>query len=362
MENREALGDMLRRYRLCLHGLTDTETQLLSVKIATLAKVLWPGFATLNWMSLGIHEFVIACDDKINEFIGLTRLVRKNAGLIEQVVREIELTVVAHEPLSGDLTPDFIECVAFTERERTHALAKLARRYQSIPPLLGKIEEAVAGTNTGTSDQLHGYYQYWEARVFHALRSLVLNSLRAQILTTNARDVEAWQRRQTGDGAKTDVSPTAPPPSPLFNVRYVSHLPNPASTFYLSAGDCCPYIEIYKALTLFWQNSKGSCSTLRKFCKPPLRETCRNTYYLFPRASAKARGTSRGGRTGKYFPLTTFRLCDCPYETDTFFFIGPGRAWSLPCRFWATTNRSGLPSPATCRCVPIFAPRARSWI
>ena len=257
MENREALGDMLRRYRLCLHGLTDTETQLLSVKIATLAKVLWPGFATLNWMSLGIPEFVIACDDKINEFIGLTRLVRKNAGLIEQVVREIELTVVAHEPLSGDLTPDFIECVAFTERERTHALAKLARRYQSIPPLLGKIEEAVAGTNTGTSDQLHGYYQYWEARVFHALRSLVLNSLRAQILTTNARDVEAWQRRQTGDGAKTDVSPTAPPPSPLFNVRYVSHLPNPASTFYLSAGDCCPYIEIYKTLTTFRsQNGK----------------------------------------------------------------------------------------------------------
>ena len=29
-------------------------------------------------------------------------------------------------------------------------------------------------------------------------------------------------------------------------------------------------------------------------------------------------------RTGTYFPITTFRLCDCPYETDTFGFIGPG--------------------------------------
>ena len=28
---------------------------------------------------------------------------------------------------------------------------------------------------------------------------------------------------------------------------------------------------------------------------------------------------------GKYFPITTFRLCDCPYETDTFFFIVLGQ-------------------------------------
>ena len=28
---------------------------------------------------------------------------------------------------------------------------------------------------------------------------------------------------------------------------------------------------------------------------------------------------------GKYFPITTFRLCDCPYETDTFFFIVSGQ-------------------------------------
>ncbi len=26
---------------------------------------------------------------------------------------------------------------------------------------------------------------------------------------------------------------------------------------------------------------------------------------------------------GKYFPFTTFRLPDCPYETDTFFFTSP---------------------------------------
>ena len=36
---------------------------------------------------------------------------------------------------------------------------------------------------------------------------------------------------------------------------------------------------------------------------------------------------------GTYFPITTFRLCDCPYETDTFFFIVSGEndhfGWSV---------------------------------
>ena len=40
--------------------------------------------------------------------------------------------------------------------------------------------------------------------------------------------------------------------------RYALHLPNPASLFYLSAGDCCPYIAIYKTLTTFrLQNVKS---------------------------------------------------------------------------------------------------------
>ena len=34
----------------------------------------------------------------------------------------------------------------------------------------------------------------------------------------------------------------------------------------------------------------------------------------------------RGFRAGTYFPITTFRLCDCPYETDTFGFYNQARS------------------------------------
>ena len=39
---------------------------------------------------------------------------------------------------------------------------------------------------------------------------------------------------------------------------------------------------------------------------------------------------SGGGADGKYFPFTTFRQTDCPYETDIYFYNlqvrGRGRA------------------------------------
>ena len=40
------------------------------------------------------------------------------------------------------------------------------------------------------------------------------------------------------------------------------HFPNPASLFYLSAGDCCPYIEICKALTLFVRKTEKDLELL----------------------------------------------------------------------------------------------------
>lgn len=36
------------------------------------------------------------------------------------------------------------------------------KRYRSLTPLLIKVEEVVAGTASGTSPALAGYYAYWE--------------------------------------------------------------------------------------------------------------------------------------------------------------------------------------------------------
>ena len=45
--------------------------------------------------------------------------------------------------------------------------------------------------------------------------------------------------------------------------RYVPAFPKSRTPCFTEAGDCCPYIEIYMALTLFWQNVKSAALCIR---------------------------------------------------------------------------------------------------
>ena len=225
VECREALRDMLARYAAATEGLTEVERELLSEKLAELKRSLNPGFKVLNWMSLGILEFVQNCDRAINEFSALVGLVRKNSGIVAGVVAEIASTTALVEPPAGEDAMDFAECVEFLETSRLAIVDRLARKYQSIGPLLGKIEEAVAGTNTGKAPQLASYYAHWEAKVFHAVCDLTLNSLRAVQTLTKRRDVERW-RAESDFGPKKETSPSNPPPSPLFLIRVFLNAPD----------------------------------------------------------------------------------------------------------------------------------------
>ena len=222
---REALQDMLARYAAATEGLSEVERELLSEKLAELKRSLNPGFKVLNWMSLGVLEFVQNCDRAINGFAALVRLVRKNSGIVAGVVAEIASTTALVEPPAGEDTMDFAECVEFLETSRLRIVDRLARKYRSIGPLLGKIEEAVGGTNTGKSPQLASYYAHWEAKVFHAVCDLTLNSLRATHALTNRRDVQRW-RAESDAGPATETSPSNPPPSPLFLIRVILNAPH----------------------------------------------------------------------------------------------------------------------------------------
>lgn len=51
------------------------------------------------------------------------------------------------------------------------------KKYRTIPQLLGKMEEVIAGTNSGKSQQMLSYYQYWERCVFNALNETVLRAM-----------------------------------------------------------------------------------------------------------------------------------------------------------------------------------------
>lgn len=66
-------------------------------------------------------------------------------------------------------------------------MEELVKKYRTISPLLRKIEEVVAGTNTGKSQQLTGYYAFWERVIFHALNGMVLAAMKSLVSMLNSR-------------------------------------------------------------------------------------------------------------------------------------------------------------------------------
>eukprot|EP00898_Chlorokybus_atmophyticus_P006649 jgi/Chlat1/6986/Chrsp56S00523 len=176
----EGLQSMLAHYQAVIGSISPVERTLLEVRLERLERCLDAGFSPLNWNSLGIPEFITSCTKAINEFNSLVHQVQKNASIIEKVVASIgNATLIKDMPTDaaeGDIT-DLQEFYESLERHRLETVDELVHKYRTIAPLLGKVEEAVGGTNTGRSPQMRDYYLHWERAIFEALTRMVLNSM-----------------------------------------------------------------------------------------------------------------------------------------------------------------------------------------
>ena len=175
----EGLEAMLSTYYAVVDALKPFERELLSAKLGQLERCLDAGLEQLNWNSLSVPEFIASANKAIADFQSLIGQVQKNCAMIEKAVATIANTrIVAALPEGGDVLDlqEFFELVDSQRRERTEELVKA---YRTISPLLGKIEELVAGSNTGKSPQLGAYYCHWERIIFSAINSMVVNALEA---------------------------------------------------------------------------------------------------------------------------------------------------------------------------------------
>ncbi|GFH18110.1 flagellar inner arm dynein 1 heavy chain alpha, partial [Haematococcus lacustris] len=238
----EGLDLMLQRYYQVTGQLTSIEQELMAKKLEELECSLLPGFQTLNWNSLGIPEFIQACQKSINNFQQVVKQVQKNSGIIEKVVYAIAGASIVTDPAaaaggSSELL-DLQELYELVEKGRIEAIERLVKKYHTISPLLGKIEEVVAGTNTGKSPQLTGYYAFWERAIFNALNAMVLNAMGSLQAMIDARS-KRTAALNAKNADKNAVARQRRPP-PLFKI-----------TVSLQSSDIVvqpPVAEVNKAL------------------------------------------------------------------------------------------------------------------
>ncbi|XP_071826175.1 dynein axonemal heavy chain 10-like isoform X2 [Apostichopus japonicus] len=176
----DGLKHMLSRYHTVVATLSNAETQLLDEHLNDLSRTLKPGHKRLNWNSLGISDYVSKCEQAISKFESLLNQIQKNAKDIDARLKSIEGANLFKGPpplLNGEILPSCKEYFERIEQERIHTFEVLARKYRAIGPLLTKMEGLVAHTNSGKSIRLHSYYAYWENKVYHTLRNLMITNL-----------------------------------------------------------------------------------------------------------------------------------------------------------------------------------------
>ena len=98
-------------------------------------------------------------------------------------------------PWPGSEILDLTEFYEAIERRRQDAVESLVKRYHTIGPLLGKIEEAVAGTNSGKSPALQSYYSHWERAIFGALNQMVLKAMASFQTMMDSRKSKSEDRK-----------------------------------------------------------------------------------------------------------------------------------------------------------------------
>lgn len=70
---------MIANYQQALDGLAPSLRQLCSTPADNLKADMALGFTALNWISLGINDFIDKTNKKISSFVTLTRSIEQNA-------------------------------------------------------------------------------------------------------------------------------------------------------------------------------------------------------------------------------------------------------------------------------------------
>ncbi len=176
----QELVHVIQRYLDSQARMDPIETELMRKQIDDLHGVLKPGFDRLNWNSLHIATFIEQCNGAINVFNNQLSQVQKQAAMISEIVDSIahaRLVRVEDFRTAGKGPMHVVEFYERLEKHRVSRLEQLVAKYNSIGPLLLKVEGIVAQTDTSCSPALGGYYVYWERRIFNAVTEMIIDSM-----------------------------------------------------------------------------------------------------------------------------------------------------------------------------------------
>lgn len=105
--------------------------------------------------------------------------IEKNIFAINEIARTIEESHIVLLDSQPDELLDLQEFFDRIEKKRLEVVESLVFKYRQIAPLLCKIEEVVAGTNSGKAPIMREFYEYVEMKIYTAIVKMTLSGMEA---------------------------------------------------------------------------------------------------------------------------------------------------------------------------------------
>ncbi|XP_072767433.1 LOW QUALITY PROTEIN: dynein axonemal heavy chain 10-like [Anoplolepis gracilipes] len=168
----DAIGKMIDQYNNILETLDKADVQLLKQTLQDVEKHIQPGVTRFNWNSLSISDYAAACNrilKNLNSIINQVEQIKKELdNRINSELQSYHLFSRKKEIAESEI---LLPCKTYfmeIKNRRSELVSLMLKAYQSISPMLIKLESLVLGTATGKSPAMQLLYEKYEKKIFAA--------------------------------------------------------------------------------------------------------------------------------------------------------------------------------------------------
>ncbi|XP_060518939.1 LOW QUALITY PROTEIN: dynein axonemal heavy chain 10 [Cylas formicarius] len=186
-----AVSRMLARYNSITDRLGPPQVTLLKEKLMEVELHIQQGLSRIKWSSLSVGEYATECEMRITSVATLLEHIEHIENDLRGRVRSLARTNL-FDYVPADKNPNRLPCKEFfsvMQSGRTQKVSDMLKTYESLTPILIKLEALVLNTNTGNHPRMVPYYSFWELEVYKALISMTLTNLESFVAKFETKEL-----------------------------------------------------------------------------------------------------------------------------------------------------------------------------
>ncbi|XP_057328415.1 dynein axonemal heavy chain 10-like isoform X2 [Microplitis mediator] len=179
----ELIQTTIDQYNGIMTKLDVADVRLLKNMIKNIDKYIQSGVTRLNWYSLDIPNFAAHSKKllkNLESVITQVNHIKKDLDNRIEHISTYNLVTTSNDPTDSDYK--LLQCNMYfsdIKAKRTKLVDGILKAYQSISPILIKLESLVENTTTGKSKAMQFFYERYEQTIFTAFITCLVSNLDA---------------------------------------------------------------------------------------------------------------------------------------------------------------------------------------